>query len=318
MEDGLDLESSTKVPYVIKDKTLMSPGIWNNYYYSTEQIIEAFNNTNWEDRAIRSLFLDHEDLRSSEWIGEVTNVKMNGEKLIGDLVIVDKPTAMKLAYGAKMGISPKVHGKEDGGKMLNFLFDNMSVVINPAVKTAYINNQEKIDEVEKMTEEKIENAQPPVPEQETVAEKKPEEEKVYPEPVQMAEADMIDQIIKLASALKEKKMPVPEASAEVKKEELKVDESEMAKKKEEVKAPEMAEKVKEEVKEEVKKEMSALIASKDKVIAEMSEKISEIEKRFNKPVKETVVENSSINLPFSSNHNSVDVGFFNYLKNMRN
>ena len=41
-----DLEKEVKIPYLIKEKTLMSPGIWNNYYYSGEQIHEAFVNKN--------------------------------------------------------------------------------------------------------------------------------------------------------------------------------------------------------------------------------------------------------------------------------
>ena len=148
--ESQDLEK-IKVPYVIKDKILMSPGVWNEYFYSADSIHDAFLKSEWSKKEVRSLFLDHEDARSSEWIGEVINPKMKGDDLIGDLIIVDKPTAMKLAYGAKMGISPKVSGGEEGGKMLQFKYDNFSVVINPAVKTAYINNQQK--EVKKMAEE---------------------------------------------------------------------------------------------------------------------------------------------------------------------
>jgi len=142
---GSDLEKDVKLPYVIKDKILMSPGVWNSFFYSTDAIISAFKNTDWEDKEVRSLFLDHEDRNAREWVGEVNNIRLNGENLIGDLVIVDKNTAIKLAYGAKMGISPKVHGGNDDGKMIDFLYDNFSVVINPAIKTAYINNSQKED-----------------------------------------------------------------------------------------------------------------------------------------------------------------------------
>ena len=152
-----DLDKEIKVPYLIKDKTLMSPGVWNGYFYSSDAIDDAFLKTEWNRKEIRSLFLDHEDLKSREWIGEVVNPRRQGENLVGDLVIVDKPTAMKLAYGAKMGISPKVSGQEDGGKMATFKFDNFSVVINPAVKTAYINNQE----VTKMSDENVKTEDQP-------------------------------------------------------------------------------------------------------------------------------------------------------------
>ena len=156
-----DIEN-LKIPYTIKDKILMSPGIWNNYYYSSQAIRNAFLNTKWDDKQIRSLFLDHLDHSTKEWIGEIKNPKMVGDSLIGDLIIVDKPTAQKLAYGAKMGISPKVHGEQEDNKMLNFLYDNFSVVINPAVKTAYINNMEvkKMADKPKVEDAKQEEEQP--------------------------------------------------------------------------------------------------------------------------------------------------------------
>lgn len=142
--DVKDLEN-IRIPYTIPNKILMSPGIWNNYYYSVESINKAFKNTDWNDKEIRSLFLDHVDTRTCDWVGEVANVKINeNANITGDLVFVDKPTAQKLAYGAKFGISPKVAGSEDYGSMLDFTFKNFSVVINPAVKTAWINNAESL------------------------------------------------------------------------------------------------------------------------------------------------------------------------------
>lgn len=137
-----DLEKDVKVPYIMKDKVLMAPGVWNNYFYTPDSVSNAYNQTDWEDKEIRSLFLDHEDKNAREWVGEVRNARMVGEQVLGDLHIVDKSTAMKLAFGAKMGISPKVTGEEENGTMLDFLFDNFSVVINPAVKKAYINNSQ--------------------------------------------------------------------------------------------------------------------------------------------------------------------------------
>jgi len=142
--ESLDLEKEVKVPYIVKNKVLMSPGIWNNYLYTKDAIAGAYERTDWNDKEIRSLFLDHKDRDSLEWVGEVINpvISPDGE-VRGDLVVVDKPTAMKLHYGAKFGISPKVEGKAtDDNVMQEFLFRNMSIVINPAVKTAYINNQE--------------------------------------------------------------------------------------------------------------------------------------------------------------------------------
>lgn len=146
LQHSTDLENDVKLPYVMRKKILMSPGVWNGYFYSAGTIRTAFENSDWEAKEVRSLFNDHEDLRSREWIGEVKNIRMDDDDVVGDLYIVDKATAIKLAYGAKMGISPKVTGREESGEMLHFVFDNMSVVINPAVKTAYINNAQKTEE----------------------------------------------------------------------------------------------------------------------------------------------------------------------------
>lgn len=143
MEEVPELDlNNIKLPYVIPNRILMSPGRWNGFLYNSEVIKNAFENSEWEDKYIRSLFLDHMDERSADWVGEVRNIHMEGDDVRGDLVIVDLPTAIKLAYGAKMGISPKVIGQEEDKIMYSFKFDNFSVVINPAVKTAYINNSE--------------------------------------------------------------------------------------------------------------------------------------------------------------------------------
>lgn len=122
----------------------MSPGIWNNFYYSSEEIKKSFNRTNWNSKEVKSLFLDHVDNMSREWVGEIQNPRLIGDVVKADLVIVDQATAIKLAYGAKMGISPKVTGQTEDNEniMSEFLYDNFSVVINPAVKTAWINNMD--------------------------------------------------------------------------------------------------------------------------------------------------------------------------------
>lgn len=146
-----NLESLT-LPYVIKDKILMSPGVWNGHDYSPDEIKQAFKETDWNDKEIRSLYLDHNDRNASEWIGEIINPRLEKDTVKGDLVIVDKNTAIKLAYGAKMGISPKVHGMDDDGRMTGFVYDNFSVVINPAIKTAYINNSEQLKEGSELDE----------------------------------------------------------------------------------------------------------------------------------------------------------------------
>jgi len=235
-----------KLPFVIKDKVLMSPGVWNDFYYSNKAIHDAFLKTRWDSKEIRSLYADHEDNRTREWVGEITNPRMKGEHLIGDLVIVDKSTAQKLAYGAKMGISPKVHGVEDNNEMLEFEFDNFSVVINPAVKTAYINNMEvsQMTKEKKLEEPAVEVEEEEAPKAEDAAAEAPVEEPApaepapepAPEPVpvventeevlenlpteaKMSNEDIVNQIIKLAQMLqKDKKYPYPEEEEKSEKE----------------------------------------------------------------------------------------------------
>ena len=143
----------TDVPLIIRKAVLMSQGIWNNVFYGKNEIEKAFKVTDWGSREKSNLFLDHKDYEASEWIGEVRNKYFKGDTLYGDLIVYDPIWASKLKYGKpKVGISPKVGGSYDdkNKSMHNFTFDNFSLVINPAVKTAFINNMEvmKVDEKE--------------------------------------------------------------------------------------------------------------------------------------------------------------------------
>lgn len=156
-----NLEEEVTLPYTITDVTMMSPGVWNDYKYTGQAIKNAYNRTDWSDSEVVSLFWDHEDRASEKWIGKIKNIRIESNRIVGDLEIVDKEAAIKLAYGAKFGISPKVTGDVHGQNMKSFVFDNFSVVLNPAVKTAYINNMEvktvsEQDNSEELEEEKQE------------------------------------------------------------------------------------------------------------------------------------------------------------------
>ena len=216
-----------KVPvYVIKDKVLMSTGIWKGYYYDANALKQAFEDTDWNSKEVRSLFLDHQDEYSREWIGEVKNIHLDGNDIKGDLVIVDENTAKKLAYGAKFGISPKVQANADDNNVIRkFIFQNFSVVITPAVKTAYINNWEK-QEVENMEED--EKAQEETVEKEAKeAIETPQEKPVTPEKTEETTEEMTDdELAELERAanlvlefVKKKKKKYPEPKPEEKPEE---------------------------------------------------------------------------------------------------
>jgi hypothetical protein len=134
-----------KIPTIIKNKVLMAPGIWNGVEYTGEEIKRAFLNTDWKDKDVSSVILDHADkpLKVSDWVGWVKNPRLEGDNLIGDLELFDEPVLIKLVQAkAKFGISPRVKGLEHDGQFRNFTFENFSVVTNPAVKKAYLNLSE--------------------------------------------------------------------------------------------------------------------------------------------------------------------------------
>ena len=149
------------LPYVIKDVVLFVPGVHNGTYYDQNEINETFRTTNWEDTKLRSLYLDHNDdyaidprrpwlgkmmdvgANVRDYAGSVKGIRLQDNKIIGDLSIVDKDTAVKLAYeDSKFAISPagafqevKMNG---GSRAKKFRLKNFAIVINPAIKQAYI------------------------------------------------------------------------------------------------------------------------------------------------------------------------------------
>ena len=115
----------------------MSPGIWNGNPYDAVEIISSFKNTDWSDPEATSLVLDHIDDDVNNWIGRVQNVRLLGEKIIGDLVIADEAAARKCAFakatGTPIGISPKLKGFIQNDKSVKGVeYLNFAVVFNPA------------------------------------------------------------------------------------------------------------------------------------------------------------------------------------------
>jgi len=208
------------VPLVLKNKRLMSPGLWNDNYYPKEAITDAYKNTDWSDRHVTALFLDHEDERTSEWVGEVKNIRLDEKTgdLYGDLYIYDLPTAIKLKYGKpKIGISPslKINKPMDSSVAESFIFRNFSLVIHPAVKTTYLNNAQDsftVKEVERMAgEEKVEVKQseeekPEEKKEEQPTQEEPKEAETQPAAGTVSETKVEDEEM----AKKKKKYPYPE------------------------------------------------------------------------------------------------------------
>jgi len=231
LTDSLELKVDGKVPipYVLPRRKLMSPGRWNGIYYSKDSIERAFKNTNWNDKQVVALYTNHEDNDTQAWIGEVKNVRVENGELYGDLVIYDLPMALKLAYGKpRFGISPKVRGETDNSKnMVDFVFENFSLVINPACKTTYLNserklfsgiyiNQEEVDsmaeeEVKEVTEEKTEEQEQP--QEETKQEEQPQEQAEVQESKPEEEVkteEVSEEMAKKKKKKKKKEYPYPE------------------------------------------------------------------------------------------------------------
>ena len=147
---------------VMKHAVLMSQGNWNKYYYSKAEIEKGIRNTDWNTRENSYIYLEHNDGGVGDWIGDVKNFSMEGDTLYGDLHIHNPIWATSLRNGKPhFGISPKVLGtlyKDEGNAVKDLLFKNFSLVLNPAVKTAYLNNSANLvmeDEEEVVSEERI-------------------------------------------------------------------------------------------------------------------------------------------------------------------
>ena len=182
--------------YRIRDATLLSPGIHNHYYYSADVIERAYQMTDWNDKRVRALYVDHEDDKVPAWVGFVENVYFDGENLKGDLLIADDALAKKIALGARFGISPKLDGVAKNGEMQEFVFENFSIVVNPACKTTFLNSEQEGDdkmEENKMEEQKVEEVkeEPKQEEQETPQEQQPEQPE-QEEQKELSEEEMLN------------------------------------------------------------------------------------------------------------------------------
>lgn len=150
-EHSQDL-SDIEMPFRVENVTMMSPGTWNQKEYRPDEIRQAYQRTDWDDPEVRALFNEHDDEDSRHWIGEIKNPRMSGDELVADMDIVTMDEARKVAYGARFGISPKVSGIDRADVMRNFGYDNFSLVLDPAVKTTYLNSEHNTDDEDESTQ----------------------------------------------------------------------------------------------------------------------------------------------------------------------
>lgn len=294
------------VPTIIPDKILMAPGTWNGVSYSSEEIKKAFENTDWSDKDVTSVILDHSDkpLKVSDWVGWVKNPRMEGDNLVGDLELYDEPVLVKLVQAkAKFGISPRVKGTEEEGEFKNYIYENFSIVTNPAVKKAYINlsqerkNCKEVNMVNKDINSEDEVVEDEVKDEdvEEDKEKKVEEKK---EPEMSA-----DELLEVTT-----NSDWTDFVAKMRKQDPKMSLSDIAKAfKEQTKANEALEQLSEEDLAARIKTLTSILAKKkkypypadegmkakevkeNKEVQELSQKIIAMEKRLNEPSPKSVV-----------------------------
>jgi len=148
-EEVQSLEDRVSVPYRVEDVTVLSPGEWNGLDWTASELKDAVEETDFEMSREDgdemppngSLFYDHDDRSADQWVGQVENVRIEGDGNVkSDLVITNKQAAINLEYGAPFGVSPKADGMvNEEGVMRDFTFENFSLVVNPAVKTTWLN-----------------------------------------------------------------------------------------------------------------------------------------------------------------------------------
>jgi len=132
----------------VKNHPIMSTGVWNDWFYSEEDLEDAFNKTDWTDANNLNLFFDHEDTKAKNWVGKVENPHYNKGTIYGDVIVVNTDAQNALKMGTKFGISPKILGSgNDSTKTVkNFTFKNWSLVVDPACKTTFLNSEKKVDD----------------------------------------------------------------------------------------------------------------------------------------------------------------------------
>ena len=137
--------NNIKLPFIVKDRKLFVSGFHNGEPFHLSDIKAAFQLTNWKDDRITSIYLDHRDgithdsygnekvgtADVRDYVGGITNIKLKGGSIVGDVEIVDMPTAIKLAYAkSRFGISP-FGGWKDGKPMIR----DFALVVDPAQGT---------------------------------------------------------------------------------------------------------------------------------------------------------------------------------------
>jgi len=301
---------NNKMPILVPDRLLISPGIWNDNEYSAEEISDAFSRTDWANKDKISLWLNHDDRNASAFVGYVRNPRLETEgRVFGDLELWDEQTARILTEAmAKFGISAKIAGKENKktGKMSDFSFENFSVVTTPACAEAYINLSKKDDTVSKylIFNEKIDAkiiAEEPDSKKDVRRLKEMENEEEKKE-------EIVEEVKEEVEEVKEEVEEVKENSDKNLLKELnaKFDKLiELLSKKELAEEPsEVAEEVEEEVESEPEVEAPVEEVEEDKELERVKKELAEVKAKLNAPKSKTIKNLSSNTVGNEMKYNS--------------
>ena len=148
-------------PIVYKDKVLFAPGYWNGKYFSNNTVKNMFNHTDWNNESTRFLYFQHEDgsidpvtnvRNPMTWVGYIKDEKIDSNgNVTGDVWIYNPITQLmvKTVKPKVIGVSASLGVNDtqmNGAFVSDGNFKNFSIVIDPAVNTAYLNNSKVVQD----------------------------------------------------------------------------------------------------------------------------------------------------------------------------
>ena len=146
--------ADVEIPKTIKGVTLLTPGLWSGFNYTSENIRLAFQNTDWSNPDVTRLFLGHPPDANNDAslvAGKIENQRMEGSDIVVDLQLWDVQSIINLSEAKlKMGVSPSLKSRDPDSQLINtkvfsnFVVQNTSIVPKPAQgAAAYINLSKK-------------------------------------------------------------------------------------------------------------------------------------------------------------------------------
>ena len=283
------------IPFVKENVPIASAGTWSGmqgkFIYTPELIKKLYNNTDWSNKEVSSLFVDHQvggkNTQAKDWMGFINNARLEGDTIVGDIEISDPIMAIKLFSGAKFGLSANLryNANPRTRELTNAIMDNCSIVIGPAMSTNYINNSKETDESVMNMGEKVEEGVMNLSEKVEATESKGMDDEQFNKILELIGTMKKEQKEQTESINKkinefEEKIKVPEEKTEVKEEKVETKEVEP---KNEINIDEIKKSFTEQI-ESLKKELTK---TKEEPVETKEDKTETIEKKEVPKVEET-------------------------------